>query len=285
MPAPQPTIFQQAAWLKFASFKLQVPPKWQQPQGVAAEHFAKAFKSEEKSTTPWQPPSPTKPPLFHPATLNKYHTDAQKMLVSKFGEFIDKMAEAICNAIGQWMNTATMAGVVVNGPTAVGGKVVGPPLAPLIIAQAANKTPMQLKFTTAIANVISNGWMTYTTTMTLTGLPVFGPLALFPSPAVVAVPNTPFPVAALTPAPPPSLSPPIMKQQMVAALADPQAPYSSELFESLCDAFDKVFKAWQLSTMVTNILCSGPVPSMTSPVPVPGPVVGGVGIMPPGGFK
>ena len=282
MPAPQPTIFKQAARMKFASFGLKVPPKWQQPQGVAAEHFAKAFKPEELSTTPGT--SVGTPPLFLPATLNKYHTDAQKMLIAKFGEFIDKMSESICNAIGNWMSTASMTGILVNGLTATGGQLVGPPLAPLIIAQAQNKTPMQLKFTTAIANVFSNAWMSYTATIKIPGLPMFPAFLAVPSPVAPPTPNVPFPIAALTQVPA-SLQPPLLKQQMVAALGDPKAPYSNELFESLCDAFDKVFKVWQTTTMITNVIGSGPVPTFLPPAVPAGPVVGGIANMPPGGLK
>jgi hypothetical protein len=104
----------------------------------------------------------------------------------------------------------------------------------------------------------------------------------FPGPVAPPTPNVPVPVVALTQVPP---QPAMMKQQMVGQLADPQAPFHAELFEAICDAFDKCFKLWQTTTMVTNVLGAGQVPSFAPPYMPAGPVIGGVGNMPPGGFK
>jgi hypothetical protein len=282
MPAPQPSVFTQAARLKFSSFGLKVPPNWRKPEGEAAEHYSMAFRPEDKVTTPGS--TPGSPPLFQPVSLNRYHVDAQKMLMAKFGEFIDKMAESICNAIGTWMGAASMTGIIVNGITASGGQIVGPPLAPMIIAQAQNKTPMQLKFTTAIANVISQAWMSYTATIKIPGLPMFPSFLAVPLPMAPPTPNVPFPISALTQVPT-SLTPALMKQQMVAALGNPTANFTNELFESLCHGFDQVIKVWQTSTMLTNVIGTGPVPTFAPPVVPAGPVVGGMANMPPGGLK
>src|SRR5436190_13174129 len=96
MPAPQATLFKQAARLKFTSFNLKVPQNWKQPQGEDADHFSQAFKPNEKVSTPGMPP------LFQPATLNKYHTDTQKMHIAKIGGFIDKTCDAIASAWSKW---------------------------------------------------------------------------------------------------------------------------------------------------------------------------------------
>lgn len=280
MPAPQPTLMKQAARLKFASFGLTVPTNWQQPQGEDAEHFGQAFKDSEKSTAP----AVGSPPLFRPASLNKYHTDSQKMHHAKFGEFIDGIVDAICNAWSTWQSSASMTGIMVNAASASLGQVIGPPWTPFIMAQGPKSTPMQLKYTTAIANVLGPAWMTYSSALKVPGLPWYPGFVMFPSPVAPPTPNVPTPIATLTQVKA-SLVPALMKQQMVAQLADPRAPFHSELFESICDAFDKMFTIWMTSTMVTNVLGAGPCPSMALPVPVPGPVVGGIASMPPGGFK
>ena len=72
--------------------------------------------------------------------------------------------------------------------------------------------------------------------------------------------------------------------QMIGQLADPQAPFHKELFESISDAFEKSYNLWKASTMVTNVLGTGPVPTFAPPYVPAGPVVGGVGTMTPGGF-
>jgi hypothetical protein len=62
------------------------------------------------------------------------------------------------------------------------------------------------------------------------------------------------------------------------------APLHKEIFESVADAFEKSYNLWKASTMVTNVLGTGPVPTFAPPYVPVGPVVGGVGTMTPGGF-
>jgi hypothetical protein len=276
MPAPQAMMMKQAARLKFTSFNLKVPQNWKDPSGdPAADHYGKAFKPEEKMT------SPGMPPLFQPASLNKYHTDAQKMHIAKIGKFIDGVCDAICSAWSQWQSTAALTGVVVNAVTAIGGQVVGPPLTPLIMLSAPKASPMELKYSNVIATVVGNSWLQYTGTIKVPGLPFYPAFAAVPSPVAPPMPNVPVPVIALTQMPP---QPMLMKNQMVGQLGDPGAPFHKELFEAICDAFDKCFKLWQTTTMVTNVMGTGPVPTFAPPYVPVGPVVGGTGIMIPGGF-
>src|SRR5271154_1981708 len=101
MPAPQASAMQQLARLKFTSFALTVPTGWQDPSGdPAPSQYGKAFKDSEKTTAPGAPP------LFQPATMNKYHTDAQKMHIAKIGAFIDTTCSAICTAWDTWQKAA-----------------------------------------------------------------------------------------------------------------------------------------------------------------------------------
>jgi hypothetical protein len=275
MPAPQASAMQQLARLKFTSFNLKVPSGWRDPSGEAGDHYSKAFKPEEKVTQPGMPM------LVQPASLNKYHTDTQKMHVAKIGKFIDDTCSAICSAWSQWQSLASMTGVVINAITASLGQVVGPPWQPLILASAPKSSPMEMKYSNVIATVMSNTWMQYTATIKVPGLPWYPAFAAFPSPVAPPTPNVPVPVIALTQMPP---QPALMKQMMVAQLGDPMAPFHAELFEAIIDGFDKMFKIWQTSTMVTNVLGTGPIPTFAPPYVPAGPVVGGVGTMTPGGF-
>lgn len=288
MPAPQATQMQQLVRLKFTSFQIKVPENWQEPSGDPdAKHYADAFQPNEKTTAPGAPP------LFLPASMNKYHTDAQKMHIDKIGKFIDDICKAICSAWSQWQMGAKMMGILVNGPTASVGQVMGPQKIPpppwpfwtdVIRNEGPKNTPNLQKYTNVVADILGPAWETYAATIKIPGLPFFPLFAAGPSPVMPPTPNTPFPVIALTQVTA-SLAPPILKTQMVAKLADPKAPYHDKLFEAICDGFDKCFKIWQASTMVTNVMGIGPVPTMASPVPVPGPVVGGTATMAPGGFK
>jgi hypothetical protein len=278
MPAPQASAMQQLARLKFTSFQLKVPQNWQEPSGDPdAKHYGDAFQPSEKTTAPGAPP------LFLPASMNKYHTDAQKMHIDKVGKFIDGTCSAICSAWSQWQSTSTLVGVVIAGPTATGGQIVGPPWTPLIMASAPKAGPMELKYSTVIANVIGTAWLTFTATVKVTGMPWYPAFAALPSPVAPPTPNIPCPFAALMQVPV-SISANVMKMQMVGQLADPTAPFHQELFESICDAFEKTYNLWKTTTMVTNVLGTGPVPTFAPPYVPVGPVVGGVGNMTPGGF-
>lgn len=277
MPAPQASAMQQLARLKFTSFSLKVPSNWQDPTGDAADHYGRAFKPDEKAS------SPGMPPLVQPASLNKYHTDTQKMHIAKIGAFIDGTCSAICSAWSQWQTAATMVGIVINAVTATGGQIVGPPWTPLILASAPKASPMEMKYSNVIAQVIGTAWLSFTATVKVTGMPWYPAFAAVPSPVAPPAPNVPCPFAALTQVPM-SISCNVMKMQMVGQLGDPNAPFHKELFESICDAFEKTYNLWKVSTMVTNVLGTGPVPTFAPPYVPVGPVVGGVGTMTPGGF-
>ncbi len=277
MPAPQASAMQQLARLKFTSFNLKVPQNWKDPQGNAADQYGRAFKPDEKASAPGMPP------LFQPASLNKYHTDTQKMHIGKIGAFIDGTCSAICSAWSQWQTAATMVGIVINAVTATGGQIVGPPWTPLILASAPKSTPMEMKYSNVIAQVIGTAWLSFTATVKVTGMPWYPAFAAVPSPVAPPAPNVPCPFAALTQVPM-SISCNVLKMQMVGQLGDPNAPFHQELFESIADAFEKSYNLWKVSTMVTNVLGTGPVPTFAPPYVPVGPVVGGVGTMTPGGF-
>src|SRR3954465_9195703 len=277
MPAPQASAMSQLARLKFTSFGLKVPTNWKEPQGEASDHYGKAFKDNEKTTAPGAPP------LFQPASMNKYHTDTQKMHIDKIGKFIDGTCSAICSAWSQWQTAATMVGIVINAVTAMGGQIVGPPWTPLILATAPKATPMEMKYSAVIAQVIGTAWLTFTATVKVTGMPWYPAFAAVPSPVAPPAPNVPCPFGVLMQVPV-SISASVLKMQMVGQLADPQAPFSSELFASISDAFEKTYNLWKVSTMVTNVLGTGPVPTFAPPYVPVGPVVGGMGNMTPGGF-
>lgn len=280
MPAPQSAMVKQLARAKFSSFGLKVPQNWQNPSGdPAAKHYGDAFPASQKATTP----DTTAPPLFMPASLNKYHTDAQKMHNSKIGTFMDGVVDAICSAWSQWQTAATMVGIMVNGPTASVGQIVGPPLTPLILASAPKTSPMEMKYSNVIAQVIGTAWLSFTATVKVPGMPWYPLFAACPSPVAPPTPNIPCPFAALTQVPV-AISCNVMKMQMVGQLADPEAPFHKELFESICDAFEKTYNMWKATTMVTNVLGTGPVPTFAPPYVPVGPVVGGVATMAPGGF-
>jgi hypothetical protein len=277
MPAPQASMMQNLAKLKFQSFAIKLPTNWQQPPpGRPADQYRKAFKPDELASVPT-------PGLFLPASVNKYHCDTARKISGDFSDFIDGICSAICSAWSQWQSLASMTGILINAVSASLGQVVGPPLMPLILASAPKTTPQQLKYSMAIANAISNGWLSYTATIKIPGLPLYPAFAAFPGPVAPPMPNVPVPVIALTQVTVP-VSMQLLKMQMIGNLGDPMAVHHQQLFESIADAFEKCFQLWQTTTMVTNVLGTGPIPTFAPPFVPAGPVLGGIGNMLPGGF-
>jgi hypothetical protein len=250
---------------KFASFNLKVPQNWQDPQGEAGDQYGRAFKPEERTTAPVVAPIP----LFQAASMNKYHTDTQKMLHSKFTEFIDGICDAICSAWSQWQSMATMTGLVVAGPTVSVGQIVGPPLYPLIMLKAPKASPQLAKYSNAIAQVISNGWLAFTATIKIPGLPLFPAYSALPTPVAPPMPHPPIPLASL-PQMPATIMATALKAQKIAAHADPQAQYASQLFEAVSYAFEQSYNLWKASTTINNLLVVATGGTPISPLPAVG---------------
>lgn len=265
-------MMQQLARTTFMSFGLTVPTNWKEPSGDAGDQYQRALKPEEKMTAPGVPP------LFQPASLVKYHTDTQKMLIAKVGDFIDKSCSAICSAWGQWQQTATFTGFIVAGPMVTVGMLVGPPLGPLILASMPMNTPAQARYSNAIANTIGNAFMAWSVTVKCPGLPFYPAYSAVAVPVAPPMPNVPFPLATFTSAPN-LVSKDLMKPQMIAALGDPQAPFHPQLFESISTAVETCFTTWLASTMVNNVMAIASGGTPISPIPAVG-----TAMMAPGGL-
>jgi len=281
MPAPQASMMKQLARLKFSSNGLKVPKDWQQPSGdPAGKQYGDAFKPDEKAVAP----DTVAPPLFLPASTNKYHVDTQKKLNQQFGDFIDGICTAICSAWSTWQSSATLVGVVINGPVAAGGSIPPIPTMPLIMAQGPVTTPQLMKYTKAVATVFGTTWTSVTSMAKVPGLPWYPAFAAVPSPVAPPAPNVPGTWMLICPGGASLMSASALSGQMFGQLGDPTAPYANELFGAIADGIDKCYTIWASSTMVTNVLGTGPVPSFAPPYVPVGPVLGGTGNMTPGGF-
>jgi hypothetical protein len=280
VPAPQASMMKEFAKLQFRAIAPQLPMSWTQPSGdPAGKHFVAAFKPAELITLP----QPMPPALFLPASVNKYHTETAKKISENLTTYIDGICGAICSAWSQWQSAATLVGVIINAVTAVGGQVVGPPWTPLIMASAPKATPQELKYSNTIAQAIGTGWLSYQSSIKVTGLPWYPAFAAVPAPVAPPMPNVPTPLMSLMQVAVP-VSKNVLKGQMISSHGDPQAYHHKELFDCIAGAFEMCFTIWQASTMITNVLGTGPVPTFAPPYVPVGPVVAGVGNMTPGGF-
>jgi len=275
MPAPDKDMFTQLTQANFAGMGIELPVSW---EGHGSQ-FSDAFTVSERITAPVLPTN-----LFQQSTLNKYHVDSANDIGEKMAKYIEGICGATCDAIDNWMQIATIATVIIAGPvgTLVPGGVIGPPLMPLIMAGAPQETEAELKYSLAIANAMSSSWQAWQTG--LMGTLMYPPFAAFPGPVAPPTPNIPLPLITFSSAGEAMLSPSTLKSLMEANLADPEAAHSSELFDAYSKAFNSIFTIFKASTMVQNVMGTGPIPTFVPPFVPVGPVVGGMVIPAPGVF-
>jgi hypothetical protein len=276
MPAPQKSLMTQMAKMFFALNMIQLPTEWKD----MGDQFPDAFEISEIVAPPNPPPPVT---LFMQVTLNKYHVDTAKTISDKFAAYIESICGAICDGIDKWMKATTIAGVMINGPVGMltpGGVIGAVPLNTLILTSAPKGTPQETKYSNAIANAFGTVWQAWSAG--ITGTLMYPAFAAFPGPVAPPTPNVPMPLIALPSPGEAGLSPSSLSNLMFANLADPMAHHARELFDAIAKAFNVVFLIFKGSTLVKNVLGTGPIPTFAPPFVPVGPVVGGVGTGPPG---
>ena len=273
MPAPQKQMFAQLAKVNFVSKNINLPVDWSEP----GDQYSDAFQPSEKSVPPNTPMN-----LFREASLNKYHVDSAKDIGQQLEKFIDGVCGAICDGIDKWMKMTMFTTVIINGPTGMllPGGVMGPPLGPLILAAAPKSKPQEIKYSNAIANAFGTLWQPWH--MGLTGTLMYPAFAAFPGPMAPPMPNIPIPLIAFSSPGESGLSPGTLKSLMDANLGDPTALHASDLFDAIAKAFSNVFQIFKASTIVQNVLGTGPIPTFAPPFVPVGPVVMGMVIPTPG---
>ena len=174
---------------------------------------------------------------------------------------------------------AKLMGVVVTTSMAMGGQVVSTiQMGPMIIAQGPKSSPMEMKYTKAIADAFSLQWNLWTLGIKVAGLPWYPPYLspLPPGPAPPA-PNVPCPLKTISTASV-ALSKNALKPLMIANLGDPRAPYHKELFDAIAHAIEQALLSYESTTMVKNVM------PIAAAVGFPVGPVAGVANMIPGGF-
>jgi hypothetical protein len=275
MPAPDAKALAETAKANFLSKHIQLPQKWKTP----GDQYSDAFKIEEKMVAPNSPIT-----LFKEVSTNKYHVDTAKTIGDQFTKYIQGIMYAISDAVDKWMKMTMITTVIINGPVGMllPGGVVGPPLMPFILAQAPKNTPMEIKYSTAIANAVSQQWQIWQ--MGLMGTLMYPTFSAFPGPMAPPMPNVPLPLIALSSPGDAALSPGAIKEMMTAFLADPETNHALDLFDALAKAFNTHFQTFKAGTMIQNVLGTGPIPTFAPPIVSAGPVVAGSVIPKPGVF-
>lgn len=279
MPAPQGSMMAMLAKVKFAAAGIKLPMKWKANNGASpSDHYGNAFKKGEASTAP----DTMAPPLFMPQTMNKYHTDTQKKMDKMMSDYIDGITSAICGAWSTTQSLAYVDGGQVQAVICMGGTVKWQKMESLIKAQGPNGTPQEQKYTKAVAKAVSDKWDSWVGALNMIPMPWYPAFAAFPSPVAPPMPNVPTPfIATFVGAP---LMASDLKDAMVSELGDSDALHHKDLFDALGTAIQACWLIWNATTIVTNVMGQGPIPSFAPPFIPVGPVVGGSTLPTPGHF-
>jgi hypothetical protein len=273
MPAPEKQAMADMAKTIFRSKGLALPGKWQRP----GRQFTDAFAMEEKQVRPNAPLN-----LFREPTLNKYHVDSSREVGRKFDAFIEGITAAICEAVDQWIKSTFICCVTING--AVGlmppGSLVGPALLPLILSTAPKNTFQEIRYSAAIAGAVDRQWKLWQAGVA--GMLSYPSLAAISAPLAPPIANVPQVLMALPSAGEAALSPAALRAEMHRLLDDPEAQHADVLFEAVARAFSNAFQKFKSTSLVQNVLGTGPVPTFAPPAVPAGPVMGGTVIPKPG---
>jgi hypothetical protein len=277
---------------------------------MANPHWQEAFTSADHSV----PPLPVAPAaaLFTCVSTNQKHVETQIKISAEFHAYINGICKAICCAWKDWSQQARLQNVSVNAAIASGGVVTGPPWMPKILMKGPTDTKMKKAYTLAIAKAIGDAWTKYEASLKPVGLAWYPPFAAtHPGPATPTN-NVPATISQLSQDASGLTRMALAKAMLgnleasiafgdVVGVASAAAtggagaaagaaaksiisgslrPHAMALMDSLAYAFDESFKIWQTTSMVSKVQGSG-----SNPSNVPGPVVGGIGNMMPGGFE
>jgi len=176
--------------------------------------------------------------------------------------------------------SARLSGVHINGPVAVGGRLTGPSIAPLITATVAGAgAPAEVAV--AFSQAAGKAWKRWVRTVRVPGLPWYPSFAAVPGPMAPPTPNVPSPLIMLAPGA--SIDAGKVTSSIMMSLGDlGNEPGAQEAASSFGTTLSVSFTIWLLSKQVMNVLGKGPVPSFAPPYIPVGPVVNGDIISAPG---
>ena len=113
-------------------------------------------------------------------------------------QVVSAVVAAFTAALDTWKLTAAFTGIVVNGVTALGsrGCLIGPPLAPIMIARL-TLSGDDRAIAIAAAQGIGTNFAAWQNGVTVPGLPWYPAFAAFPGPVAPPMPDIPTPLVAL----------------------------------------------------------------------------------------
>jgi hypothetical protein len=206
-------------------------------------------------------------------------------------EFVDEMCKGICTSWSNWQNAAMFTTGIINAVSCqiTPGSLTSPPLmgTALIMANtnSAGKPAQFIPYVKAIATAIDTAWNTWQAGYMVTIMfpPTF---AAFPGPMHPPTPNIPMPLVAGSSAGDAMMKKNTLSGLMLANLSGVQFNEITQMiFDKFAEGFCMTFDLWKATTMISNVMGTGPVPSFAPPFAPVGPVAGGSIIPAPGVLK
>jgi hypothetical protein len=176
---------------------------------------------------------------------------------------IDKVAiasrvvDTARQALAEWAARAVIVGVTVNGPTARGGTLLGPPLSSLMRTPTDSGSPTEAALESRALEAFAAAFDAWCAAFTMPDVLLWPGLAAVPAPEAPPTPSDPIPLAMLAPA--------------VLPLELPTAGDATEdaALKEAAGALRTFFGSWKAGRTVSNLVATGPVPSFAPPyVPV-----------------
>lgn len=267
MPAPSLEACYEAVRQRFRLCQIQHPMDWNNP----GHQFPEAFDREQLQVA-----ANDSRALFREASLHQYHVNGSLSLSQEFDRFIYGICAAFSGAISMWLSLATVSGVTVNGNCGLlpPGGLRGPCLKEYILENTPSGTRHRRLYAQAAATAFSRQWRIWQ--HSIQGQLAYPALAAWPGPQANGVANTPITVGRLGETG--LLSGPVLYTSLRRAFADDRALHSRPLFYALGFGLAEVLEVFLNSTVICQVLASGPVPVWNPPAVPAGPVVGGSGI-------
>lgn len=186
----------------------------------------------------------------------------------------------VSRGIRDWQAQAALVDVEVDGPLAIGGRMSGPELSPLILAYRDPK--LSLPIAKAFAGAVDQAWTDWTASIRVPGLPLYPSFAAYPGPQAAPLENVAVPMLALAQNPT-SLTPPVLaadiRQRLGRTANEVGAQAAVEFF---AQDFSARFGMWVSIMFIRKLMGSGPVPLYTLPFVPVSPVFRGRASMSPG---
>ncbi len=183
-------------------------------------------------------------------------------------------------ALDQWKQQARFADIRIMAVSAIGGRLIGPDMTPLVQSAMAGSPP---NVAGAFARTVGAAWKTWQDSVTVPGLPWYPAFAAFPGPMAPPMPNVPTPLAALASPGDSAFLPDNIAAQLRKELGGAANESGAER-EIIDFAFwlASNFAVWKASAQVMLVMGKGPVPTFAPPYVPVGPVVMGDNISTPG---